>query len=168
MIVIGFGANLSGRYGAPEETFQHALAALSAQGISVLQSSSLWKTSPVGTADEQDWYTNAVIEVETAKSGMDILTILLDIEAEFGRVRSIRNAARSIDLDLICYHDEIMDDQDRLVVPHPRMHERGFVLLPLQEIAPEWVHPVSGVAIEALVSQLPDDQQAERITGQAA
>ncbi len=168
MIIIGFGANLDGAHGAPEETFQHALEAIMKRGIRIVGTSSVWKTSPVDTDEAQDWYTNAVIAVETEAAAEELLAILLDIETEFGRIRTTRNAARSIDLDLICYHDEIINVDDTLIVPHPRMHERGFVLLPLKEIAPDWTHPVGEWTIDELIERLPADQLAEKPEEQRA
>ena len=97
----------------------------------------------------------------------ELLTLMLGIEADFGRVRTSRNAPRILDLDLIAYHDRVIKQDDFLIVPHPRMHERGFVLNPLREIAKNWVHPVSGLSIEALVATLPAGQEAKIIEQEA-
>ncbi|MDD3444951.1 MAG: 2-amino-4-hydroxy-6-hydroxymethyldihydropteridine diphosphokinase [Zavarzinia sp.] len=121
--------------------------------------SRLWETAPVPVSD-QPWYVNAVFRVETELSPTEMLAALHEIEAAFGRVRRERWEARVLDLDLLSYGDLIIDgDQLReLVLPHPRMAERAFVLLPLAEIAPDWRHPGTGVAIADLVAGLPSDQ----------
>ncbi|MEM6780873.1 MAG: 2-amino-4-hydroxy-6-hydroxymethyldihydropteridine diphosphokinase [Pseudomonadota bacterium] len=167
MIIVAFGANEDGAYGAPIETYNQALKALDECGLSIAKKSSLWQTSPVDVTGAQNDYTNAVFEIETDQSPHEILEILLDVEAEFGRKRTMRNAPRSIDLDLICYHDRIVKELN-LTLPHPRMHERGFVLWPLQEIASNWQHPLTGKSIQDLIAGLPDDQTAERIKDKAA
>lgn len=167
MIIVAFGANQNGAYGAPIETYNQALKSLDERGLKIVKQSSLWQTSPVGITDEQNDYTNAVFEIETDQSPHEILEVLLAVEAEFGRKRTIRNAPRSIDLDLICYNDEVVNEPN-LTLPHPRTHERGFVLWPLQEISPNWSHPVSGKGIQDLIEVLPDDQTAERIKDKAA
>lgn len=147
------------RFGAPHETLAAAVAALRDQGLTVTMESSVWLTAPVPVSD-QPWYHNQVVAVETDLSPYGLLELLQSIENEFGRVRTVRNAPRVLDLDLVAYDDQILDKPE-LIVPHPRMQERAFVLLPLREIAPDWVHPVSGVALERLIGALPVDQQAK-------
>lgn len=169
MIIIAYGANLPGRFGQPWETYQVAKDALVRSGIRLRAESSLWETSPVGTPDEQPWYTNAVLSVETALPPQALLETLLAIEQEFGRVRTFRNAAKTIDLDLIAYKDQIIGNEPHLIVPHPRMQERAFVLKPLQEIAPDWIHPVTKVSLNNLIKSLPSEQEARIMTrGKAA
>lgn len=158
MILAAFGANLPSREGNPPQTYQKALSALKECGVNVVQASRLWQSSPVGTPDDQPWYTNAVMEVETTMPPEALLDTFLQIEADFGRVRTYRNAPKGIDLDLIDYHGKVQTTSDP-ILPHPRMHARGFVLLPLREIAPGWVHPVSGSDLATLIAALPDDQE---------
>ena len=135
------------------------MAALDGAGMRVAARSSVWLTAPVPVSD-QPWYHNAVVRVETAQSPYALLETLQGIENEFGRVRTVRNAPRVIDLDLIAYNDNVLD-RPELIVPHPRMHQRGFVLLPLRELAPDWVHPVSGARLADMIAALPVDQQAK-------
>jgi 2-amino-4-hydroxy-6-hydroxymethyldihydropteridine diphosphokinase len=152
VILIALGANLPSRFGAPEKTFEAARLSLAARGVQVIKTSRVWKTAPVPVSD-QPWYSNAVIAVQTDLSPQGLHEVLKSIEIDFGRIPSERNSARLIDLDLIAYGAQIIDEPG-LVVPHPRMNGRGFVLLPLQEIAPDWVHPVTRKPIELLVREL--------------
>jgi 2-amino-4-hydroxy-6-hydroxymethyldihydropteridine diphosphokinase len=168
MIIIAYGANLPSRAGDPVETFSRVVETLGGHGLRILQMSSLWETSPVDTPDEQPWYVNAVMAVDTALPPRALLEMLLSVEAQFGRVRTFKNAAKSIDLDLICYHDRVIDEGQALIVPHPRMHNRAFVLLPLKEIAAGWTHPVSGLGIDALIGTIPEGQEARILKPQAA
>lgn len=168
MIVIAFGANMDGVHGAPHKTFQKALEALKQAGLRVEHCSSLWDTSPVGTDEAQPRYTNAVFSVETDLAPKELLNLLMEVEANFGRKRTTRNAPRSIDLDLICYHDLVLNEGDDLILPHPRMEGRAFVLLPLQDIAPDWRHPVSDIALSELIAALPKDQEARKLEDAAA
>lgn len=161
MILIGLGANLPGVFGTPEENIQKALSLMPENGLNVVSASSVWKSAPVPISD-QPWYHNAVCMVETDLCAHDVLKAIARIEDMAGRVRRERNAARVLDLDLLVYKDEVIEDEV-LSVPHPRMHERAFVLLPLQEISPDWMHPTLKQPVEQLVNKLPSDQQIERI-----
>jgi 2-amino-4-hydroxy-6-hydroxymethyldihydropteridine diphosphokinase len=158
MIIIGLGANLPGVYGLPAQTIAEAKNAIMASGIKILKSSRIWLTAPVPASD-QPWYHNAVIQAETFLEPFDLLSVLQKIESDFGRTRKKRNEARVIDLDLIAYNQAVIDE-DVLVLPHPRMHERAFVLMPLREIAPDWCHPVSGETLEGMIFRLPEEQKA--------
>lgn len=162
-ILIAFGANLpTDQYGAPAQTLKAALEHLAKDGrVSIKAVSSFYETAPVPVSD-QPWYVNGVARVETDLSAHDLLVQLHDVESEFGRVRRERNAARVIDLDLIAYGRELIDEDGGIQVPHPRMVERAFVLLPLRDVAPGWVHPVLGRTVEGLISDLPVDQQIRK------
>lgn len=168
MILIALGANLPSRYGKPEETLEAAKHALEAAGIMIRRSSRTWVSAPVPASD-QPWYRNAVISVETHLGPKALLQCLLEIEQSFGRVRSKKasekNASRVLDLDLIAYFDTI-SDTPQVQIPHPRMQERAFVLLPLQEIAPRWTHPVLDKTVDDLVANLPDPNSAQPIDQQ--
>ena len=113
-------------------------------------------------ASDQPWYVNVVAEVATPLSADELLAALHGIEDLFGRVRSVRNAARLIDLDLLDFRGEIASPQPGgATLPHPRMAERAFVLRPLADLAPDWRHPVSGASIQSLLEALPADQVAQ-------
>jgi 2-amino-4-hydroxy-6-hydroxymethyldihydropteridine diphosphokinase len=132
---------------------------LEEEGVTILACSSIHRTAPVPVSD-QPWFANAVIRTETALSAAGLLELLHDIEARFDRVRTVRNAARTLDLDLVDHAGMVSGEGDWPELPHPRMHERGFVLLPLAEIAPDWRHPVNGAAITDLIDCLPQDQRS--------
>jgi 2-amino-4-hydroxy-6-hydroxymethyldihydropteridine diphosphokinase len=106
---------------------------------------------------DQPWFKNAVVHATTTLNAADTLAVLHDVEANFGRQRRIRNEARVLDIDLLDFGGMHSEDPS-LHLPHPRMHQRAFVLLPLQDLAPEWIHPVTGETIQALIAALPDDQ----------
>lgn len=163
MIIIAYGANLPSHVGQPHETFAAAKAALVEHGIDILAQSSLWETAPVGTDGDQPWYTNAVLSVKTDLSPLDLLKTMGAVEAQFGRTRTVKNAARPIDLDLIDYQGRIIADVPDLILPHPRMHERAFVLKPLEEISQNWVHPMSGLELSQLVANLPPEQSFRKL-----
>lgn len=162
-ILIAFGANLpTEEYGAPAQTLKAALQRLSRDGdISIDLVSSFYETAPVPISD-QPWYVNGVARISTGLSAHDLLERLHEVEAEFGRVRRERNAARVIDLDLIAYGRELVCEEGGIQVPHPRMAERAFVLLPLRDVARDWVHPVLGRTVDDLVAGLPADQQIRK------
>ncbi len=154
MIVIALGANLPGRFASPRAALTAAIDAIRAKKITITKISSLWLTAPVPVSD-QPFYHNAVVTVETALSPYALLEALHDIEQDFGRVRSVRNAPRVLDLDLIAY-DDVVIDKPELIVPHPRMQDRAFVLKPMAEVvAAEWVHPVLQKPLATLLVELP-------------
>ena len=149
-IYIALGANLSN----PKETFIDALDKLSERGIEIVSVSGLWQSPSWPPGQGHPDYLNAVACVNFQGSAENLLSILQDVEMEFGRKRSIRNAPRSLDLDIVAFDQKIVSTES-LKVPHPRMLERGFVLLPLQELAPDWTDPVSGHRIDYFITRLP-------------
>lgn len=159
MILIGIGANLpSERYGTPVQTCEAALHALDRiDGIRVVRRSRWFESAPVPISD-QPWYVNGVCIIETELDAGGVLEVLHCIEADFGRVRSEKNAPRVLDLDLLAYHDLITSTDQDFTVPHPRMHERGFVLHPLADLVPGWTHPKTGRALQDLIEALPVEQ----------
>jgi len=165
MIIIGLGANLpTEAYGPPRAALGAALAAFEAGGLHIVQRAPWYESAPVPISD-QPWYVNGVCEIKTDRSPAQVIDFLLDLENRFGRVRSQQNAPRILDLDLLAYNDQIITGQNRsdLSIPHPRMYERAFVILPLYDIAPQWTDPVSGRAIHDLVRALPKDQQTRKL-----
>ncbi len=162
-IFIGAGANLPHpSYASPRETLQAALLELDRREIHVLRYSPWYRTAPVPASD-QPWYVNVVAEVATGLPADDLLAALHEIEDLFGRVRSVPNAPRLIDLDLLDYRGEIAPSTPgKATLPHPRMTGRAFVLRPLADLAPDWRHPVSGTPIQDLLETLPADQAAHR------
>ena len=141
--LVALGSNLS----EPVTQIQRAISRLSEQaGIRLQAASALYRTAPVGYTDQPD-FINAAVHIETSLSPMVLLRVLNQIEAEFGRERSFQNAPRTLDLDLLLYGGAGIDSA-RLTVPHPRMRQRAFVLVPLAEIAPGWVSDEELVAVQ--------------------
>lgn len=159
MILIALGANLPSQFGVPEATLEAAKVALGERGVQIVCSSRVWHSAPVPVSG-QPWFRNGVVSVETDLSAAQLMKALHEVEAAFGRVRSVRNGPRVIDLDLLVYHDEIYDEAG-FVVPHPRMEGRAFVLYPLQDVAPDWIHPLSGRCVRDLIADLPPSQGLE-------
>ena len=158
-VYIGLGANLpSAAYGTPRETLEAAMRALEAAGLAIVARSPFYESEPVPVSD-QPWYLNAVIEVATDLDAPAVLALLHSVENAFGRVRNVRNEARVLDLDLLDHRAEVRNGPDSPLLPHPRLDDRAFVLLPLKDIAPSWHHPVSGRSIEELVESLPPGQR---------
>jgi 2-amino-4-hydroxy-6-hydroxymethyldihydropteridine diphosphokinase len=145
---LALGSNI----GDSVTTLEAATQALTAiPGIELEAKSSWYRTKAVGPP--QPDYINACIILQVKMSPQELLDTLLAIEQKFGRVRRERWGARSLDLDILLYDDLILDTPT-LQIPHPRMHERAFVLVPLVEIAPDWIEPVSGLAIKQLVKKV--------------
>ncbi|MSO75080.1 MAG: 2-amino-4-hydroxy-6-hydroxymethyldihydropteridine diphosphokinase [Alphaproteobacteria bacterium] len=168
MIVIALGANLpTEAHGSPEAGLAAALAVMPAYGIKIVRQSRLYRSAPVPPSG-QPWYVNAVAVVETTLGPRALLAALLAIETCFGRVRSGRNDARVLDLDLLDHDGQIgrwpaEGTRPALDLPHPRLTTRAFVLMPLAALAPDWRHPVTGTAIGALIAALAPDQVVEVI-----
>lgn len=158
---IALGANL----GDPVATVAAAIVALrSLPQTEFIAASSLYRTAPVGLRHQPD-FINAVVELAAVSPAPTLLEALFDIEARFGRQRSVKNAPRTLDLDLLLYGNTVSDDP-QLTLPHPRLHERAFVLAPLAEIAPQLLIPGRGRVGDLL--QTCADQQIEKILPQAA
>ncbi|MCM2308322.1 MAG: 2-amino-4-hydroxy-6-hydroxymethyldihydropteridine diphosphokinase [Sulfuritalea sp.] len=153
---IALGANL----GDPVATVKAAILALrELPQTEFIAASSLYRTAPVGLKHQPD-FINAVVELVAVSPAPTLLEALFEIEARFGRQRSIKNAPRTLDLDLLLYGDELSDDP-HLTLPHPRLHERAFVLAPLAELAPQLLIPGRGPLADLLLRCA--DQQIEKL-----
>jgi 2-amino-4-hydroxy-6-hydroxymethyldihydropteridine diphosphokinase len=163
MILVGMGGNLeSARFGSPVNTLRAAVAALREHRIRILRRSAWYRTEPVPRSD-QPWFINSVILLATELQADDLLMVLQALEEQFGRIRIEPNAARVLDLDVLDYQGEVRETPS-LVLPHPRLHQRRFVLAPIAEIAPEWRHPISGLSAVQLITRLPPGQPIERLS----
>jgi 2-amino-4-hydroxy-6-hydroxymethyldihydropteridine diphosphokinase len=140
-VVVALGCSLPGAYPSRQALLEAAVQALAAEGLVVAGRSSWW-TSAAWPDPTAPAYLNGVVLVETSLAADAVLAALHRIEARFGRVRAEANAPRTLDLDLIAHGRAVLDGA--VVTPHPRAHERLFVMGPLAEIAPDWRHPVSG------------------------
>ena len=137
---IGLGSNLSGHHNgqilSPQAQLKRAVLSLSEhQQVDALRQSSFYQTTAIGPGQQPD-YINAVAQLQTSLSPLELLDLLQSIENQQGRERIIRWGARTLDLDILLY-DQITENSQRLILPHPRMHERNFVLAPLAELAPQ-------------------------------
>jgi 2-amino-4-hydroxy-6-hydroxymethyldihydropteridine diphosphokinase len=161
MIFVALGANLEHPlFGPPRATCEAALRTLAAAGVAVVARSRWYGSAPVPPSG-QPWFVNGVAAVESRRGPAELLGLLHRIEAAFGRERRVRNEARVLDLDLIDYGGQVSGPDEQPQLPHPRVGERSFVLLPLAELAPDWHHPVSGRPIAELVRGLPAEGLAE-------
>jgi 2-amino-4-hydroxy-6-hydroxymethyldihydropteridine diphosphokinase len=152
---VAIGSNLGER----ERNLEGGLRALRAKGVVPRRRSALYLTAPVG-GPPQGWYLNAVAEVETALSPEGVLAACLEAEGEHGRVRTVKDAPRTLDLDLLLFGD-LVRPPGSLELPHPRMHLRRFVLVPLCEIAPGVVHPTLGLSVRELLARCPDTSEVQ-------
>ncbi len=160
MILVALGGNLPSRHGSPRQTLAAALDALAKHGIKPVGISRFYVSLPVPPSPQPN-YVNAVVAVETALSPAELLSALHLIEAEFGRRRTVLNEARSLDLDLIDYQGRVTGAGAVPELPHPRMHERAFVLAPLSEVAPGWRHPVLERTVDELLAEVPAADRAQ-------
>ena len=160
-IIIGFGSN----QGESARIFREAIETLRVcPHVDLVQASSYYRTKPVGPI-QQNWFINGVVECLTALKPDELLEALMDIEADFGRVRDAKWGPRTLDLDILFYGDQMIS-LPHLEIPHPLIQERLFVLMPLAEITPRWVHPRYGTPVRELLTSLlhsPHDQQVERL-----
>lgn len=146
---IAFGANL----GEKEKNIENALDQIDNHPeMHITKKSSIIETEPWGY-ENQDNFLNGVIEVQTSLSPKELMQTLLEIEKQGGRTREIKNGPRTIDLDVIFY-DNIVSDDEFITIPHPRMHEREFVLKPLSELNPDFIHPVLNKTVKNLLQDL--------------
>ena len=150
---IGFGSNIDDRLNYITQALQ---LLLKVDSVSLIQISSLYETEPVGY-EEQDWFLNGVVAVETDLPVHQLLVLLKEIEGRVGRRNRVRWGPREVDLDLLVYDQCCVNTPD-LIVPHPEMHQRSFVLVPFAEIAPDALHPIYQQNIRTLLSNLNDEK----------
>ena len=157
MIVIALGANLDSPAGPPAATITAALGALTQYGVKIEAVSAFFAT-PAWPDRTDPPFVNAVIRVDAAYPPAVLMGILHKIESVYGRTRCAKNAPRTLDLDLIDYQGWVEEGPPAL--PHPRMAQRAFVLIPLSDVAPDWRHPVTGHSVAELIAALPEESRA--------
>lgn len=159
-VLIAVGANVAGTWGEPRQTVEHALIEMPRRGIEVLASAPLIETEPVGGID-QPRFVNGAILAATDLSPSGLLAALKSIEADAGRVATVRWGPRALDLDIVLHGSRVLgwkegapDPNAHLVIPHPEMHRRAFVLEPAAAVAPDWRHPVLGLTITEMLEEV--------------
>lgn len=177
--LIGLGSNLTSSFGTSEETIRLAIERLGEIGFKILKVSRFYRTPcfPAGAGPD---YINACVQISVNQSEVEILASLHRLEADFGRDRVQRWASRTLDIDLLAVGEIIHPDvetqeewqalsianqklraPDELILPHPRLQDRAFVLVPLADIAPDWTHPVLGATVREMLERLPEADRAE-------
>jgi 2-amino-4-hydroxy-6-hydroxymethyldihydropteridine diphosphokinase len=156
VILIALGSNLPSHAGSSRETLRAALDELAQNGVVPLQVSAFYAT-PAWPDPNDPSYVNAVAQVDTTLAPDALMARLHAVERKFGRERGARNAPRTLDLDLLDYDGRIEGGPP--VLPHPRIEQRAFVLVPLADVAPSWIHPVSGRNVRALIEALPEHER---------
>ncbi|HEX4159271.1 MAG TPA: 2-amino-4-hydroxy-6-hydroxymethyldihydropteridine diphosphokinase [Rhizomicrobium sp.] len=157
MILIALGANLPSPKGPPAATLRAVLAEFPGAGIMVRAIAPFYTSRAWPDANDPP-YINSVVRVETVHDPARLLAAVKEMERAFGRISGPRNAPRPLDLDIVDYDGRVEEGPPAL--PHPRLHERGFVLVPLGVIAPGWRHPVSGLSVGELIDALPPEARA--------
>ncbi|MFU1476450.1 2-amino-4-hydroxy-6-hydroxymethyldihydropteridine diphosphokinase [Roseovarius sp. C7] len=173
--LVALGGNLSSAVGSPRETLAAAIDMLGQIGLRASAVSRDFQTPcfPAGAGPD---YVNAAARIETALGAQEVLTKLHEVEAHFGRERETRWGRRTLDLDLLAWGQEVLPDRarylhwqglspqlqaeaapDELILPHPRIQDRAFVLVPLLDVAPDWVHPVLGQSVRQMAEKLPKE-----------
>jgi 2-amino-4-hydroxy-6-hydroxymethyldihydropteridine diphosphokinase len=161
LVFLGIGGNLpSPTFGSPLAVMAATLRELPSFGILVRRRSRWYRSSAVPPSDQPP-FINGVLDIQTSLDAEALLKALHDVEAKFGRVRSVPNAARVLDLDLLAWGRMVVQSEAGLCLPHPRMHLRAFVLKPLAELARGWRHPRLGLSVQEMVASLPAEQSAE-------
>lgn len=157
---IGLGSNLDiSGVGSSKSVLEAAVRQFCGEIGTVVKKSQWYESEPIPVSD-QPWFVNGVVAVESQLEPKELLKKTLDIEAEFGRRRSQANAARTLDIDIIACEQLVCDMEANengpaITLPHPRMHKRAFVLLPMADISPDWHHPILEESISALIKALP-------------
>ena len=163
MILIGLGANLASDAGPPAATLKRALGELERHAVEIRHVSRFYET-PAWPDPADPAFVNAVAVVQTRLQPVELLMLLHGVETALGRLRSVPNAPRTLDLDLLDYEGRVMTGPE-LILPHPRMTARSFVLVPLKDVAPDWRHPVTGQGLQELLAALPDPAAPQSLPG---
>jgi 2-amino-4-hydroxy-6-hydroxymethyldihydropteridine diphosphokinase len=153
MIVIALGSNLASDAGPPEATIAAALDELGRRGVTCVEISPMYET-PAWPDPRDPSFVNAAARTKTLLDPESLMRVFESVENMFGRVRGLPNAPRTLDIDLLDYEGMVRDRSP--ILPHPRMETRGFVLVPLADLAPRWRHPVSGKMVGELIAALPE------------
>jgi 2-amino-4-hydroxy-6-hydroxymethyldihydropteridine diphosphokinase len=165
ILLLALGSNVAGPWGEPKATLQRTLRELEREGIEIIRTSNLYVTQPLGDTP-QPRYLNAVLHAKAAVAPGQLLRLLKRIERRAGRTATRAMAPRPLDIDILDYGGRRLGWPPRprqrgsLVLPHPEMHVRAFVLAPLQEVAPAWRHPVLGRSVKELLTRLPAAERA--------
>ncbi len=179
MALVAVGSNVESQRGLPKKTVCAAIENVATRAKGDVKVSRLYRT-PAFPAESGPDFVNAVFSLEWPGTAHDLLRLLHEVEEAFGRVRRTRWEARVLDLDLLALGDQVLPDPagfeawqnlpaeeagrrapDELILPHPRLQDRGFVLVPLADIAPAWTHPVSGLTVREMLAALPAEELAE-------
>jgi 2-amino-4-hydroxy-6-hydroxymethyldihydropteridine diphosphokinase len=159
MILVALGSNLNSQFGPPGPTLHAAIAALKDSGIGIRAVSSFYET-PAWPNPEDPAYINAVCKISTKLPPALLLSRLQETELHFGRQRIATYSSRTLDLDIIDCNGLVQEGPP--VLPHPRVELRGFVLIPLRDIAPDWRHPVTDRSVDELIAALPPEARIAR------
>lgn len=166
ILLLALGSNSTGAWGGPEATLRRTLRELEREGIAIVRASNLYVTRSLGDTP-QPRYLNAVLHARAAMAPGQLLRLLKRIERRAGRTATRAMAPRALDIDILDYGGRRLGwlprrprQRGRLVLPHPEMHVRAFVLVPLQEVSPAWRHPVLGRTAKELLARLPRAEQA--------
>ncbi len=154
---LSLGTNM----GDKKNNLRNAMDMIAKQAGTIDKISSVYKTAPWGVTDQPEFY-NMVVSIWSEMTAHELLHVVLNIENKMGRIRKRKMGERIIDIDILLFENKIIDEQD-LKVPHPYMHQRNFVLVPLHEIAPQIVHPVLIKTIEELLQVSNDELQVNKI-----
>lgn len=154
-IVISLGSNVGDRHA----NIVKAKKLLEDREVKVEKASSIYESEPVGFTG-QDEFLNQILVVETSQKPKELLETCLGVERTMGRIRTVKNGPRLIDIDLLFYRDEIISEET-LLLPHPRIAERRFILLPLSEVLPDQDHPMMGETITELLETCDDHHRVE-------
>lgn len=161
MILIAIGSNIPGPWGTPQQSVQHALHVLNQDGLKLVEASRLLLTAPFGRPNQPP-FVNAVARIETHLPPLALLQKLQVIERRAGRRRAMRWGPRTLDLDIIDYHG-LIKSSGKLILPHPGIPERIFVLKPIAEIAGQWRHPASRLSAQNMLQKLKGYSQGKEI-----
>jgi 2-amino-4-hydroxy-6-hydroxymethyldihydropteridine diphosphokinase len=156
-IYLSLGSNIGDR----AQNLALAMDAFALLGVRVVKQSSVYETEPVELR-EQDWFLNCVAEIETNLRPQELMQVLLKIERSMGRERTVPKGPRVMDLDILLFGSELVHES-HLEIPHPRMADRRFVLVPLAEISPDAMHPIRKKTIRQLLVDTPDRSEVRRV-----
>ena len=161
MILIAIGSNISGPWGTPQQSVQNALRALNSDGIKLVKASRLLLTAPFGKPNQPP-FVNAVAQVTTHLPPLALLQRLHEIERKAGRRRTTRWGPRTLDLDIVDYHG-LIRSSGKLILPHPGIAERVFVVKPISELTAKWRHPITRLSARDMLRKLNGHSQGGEI-----